>query len=215
MMSISLKPGRRAALVAAVVTCGLLVAGATATGIVGVARAADAAPVTHYTLDQTKSTLEFQFVQAGAQNKGKLSRLAVTLDISADNPAASKLDVVVETGSLDTGDKERDDTLKGADLMAVAKFPQARFTSTQITKTASGYDAAGKLTLRGVSRDIHVPFSFRTADEQGKPAGYLLGKTTIKRLDFGVGQGDWKSTEQVGNDVAVSYSLRLVPSTGH
>ena len=77
------------------------------------------------------------------------------------------------------------------------------------------YDAVGKLTLRGVSRDIHVPFSFRTADEQGKPAGYLLGKTTIKRLDFGVGQGDWKSTEWVGNDVAVSYSLRLVPSAGH
>jgi polyisoprenoid-binding protein YceI len=220
MMSISLKPGRRAALVAPVMTCALLVAGATATGIVamgvvGVARAADAAPVTHYTLDQAKSTLEFQFVQAGAQNKGKISRLAVTLDFSADNPAASKLDVVVETGSLDTGDKERDETLKGADLLAVAKFPQARFTSTQITKTANGYDAAGKLTLRGVSRDIHVPFSFRTADEQGKPAGYLLGKTTIKRLDFGVGQGDWKSTEWVGNDVAVSYSLRLVPSAGH
>jgi polyisoprenoid-binding protein YceI len=215
MMPIPLKPGRRAALVAAVATCALLVAGATATGIVGVARAADAAPVTHYTLDQAKSTLEFQFVQAGAQNKGKISRFAVTLDFSADNPAASKLDVVVETGSLDTGDKERDDTVKGADLMAVAKFPQARFTSTQITKTASGYDAAGKLTLRGVSRDIHVPFSFRTADEQGKPAGYLLGKTTIKRLDFGVGQGDWKATEELGNDVAVSYSLRLVPSAGH
>jgi polyisoprenoid-binding protein YceI len=215
MMPIPLKPGRRSALVAAVVNCALLVAGATATGIIGVAHAADAAPVTHYTLDQAKSTLEFQFLQAGAQNKGKFSRFAVTLDFSADNPAASKLDVVVETGSLDTGDKERDDTLKGADLMAVAKFPQARFTSTQITKTASGYDAAGKLTLRGVSRDIHVPFSFRTADEQGKPAGYLLGKTTIKRLDFGVGQGDWKATDELGNDVAVSYSLRLVPSPGH
>jgi hypothetical protein len=66
-----------------------------------------------------------------------------------------------------------------------------------------------------VSRDIHVPFTFRTANEQGKPSGYLLGKTTIKRLDFGVGQGDWKSTEWVGNDVSVSYSLRLVPAAGH
>jgi len=183
--------------------------------MVGIARAAEVAPVTRYTLDQAKSALEFQFVQAGAQNKGKISRLAVTLDFSADNPAASKLDVVVETGSLDTGDKERDDTLKGADLLSVAKFPQAHFTSTQITKTANGYDAVGKLTLRGVTRDIHVPFSFRTADEQGKPAGYLLGKTTIKRLDFGVSQGDWKSTEWVGNDVSVSYSLRLVPAAGH
>jgi polyisoprenoid-binding protein YceI len=183
--------------------------------MVGIARAADATAVTRYTLDQAKSTLEFQFVQAGAQNKGKFNRFAVTLDFSPDNPATSKLDVVVETSSLDTGDKERDDTLKGADLLSVEKFPQARFTSTQITKTANGYDAAGKLTLRGVSRDIHVPFTFRTADEQGKPAGYLLGRTTIKRLDFGVGQGDWKSTEWVGNEVSVSYSLRLVPAAAH
>jgi polyisoprenoid-binding protein YceI len=214
--------GRRAALVAAGITSGLFVAGALGVvglGMVGMARAATGAtagaPVTRYTLDPAKSTLEFQFQQAGAQNKGKFTRYSVTLDFSPDNPATSKLDVVVETGSLDTGDKERDDTLKGADLLGVAKFPQARFTSTQITKTANGYDAVGKLTLRGVSRDMHVPFSFRTADEQGKPAGYLLGKTTLKRLDFGVGQGDWKSTEWVGNDVSVAYSLRLVPAAAH
>jgi len=213
MMPIPASVGRRSALVATVVAATVCVA--VATSMAGIARAADTASVTHYTLDQAKSTLEFQFVQAGAQNKGKFTRSPVTLEFSPDNLAASKLDVVVETGSLDTGDKERDDTLKGADLLAVAKFPQARFTSTQITKTANGYDAAGKLTLRGVSRDIHVPFSFRTADEQGKPAGYLLGKTTLKRLDFGVGQGDWKSTEWVGNDVSVSYSLRLVPAAGH
>ena len=207
------RTGRRAALIAAGVTSALCVAAATR--MVGIAHAADAAPVTRYTLDQTKSTLEYQFVQAGAQNKGKFTHYAVTLDFSSDNLATSKLDVVVETTSLDTGDKDRDDALKGADLLSVAKFPQARFTSTQITKTANGYDAVGKLTLHGVSRDIHVPFSFRTADEQGKPAGYLLGKTALKRLDFGVGQGDYKSTEWVGNDVSVSYSLRLVPAAGH
>ncbi len=64
----------------------------------------------------------------------------------------SKLDVVIEMASLDTGDKERDDTLKTADLFSVAKFPQSHFTSTQITKTANGYDAVGKLTIRGVSQ---------------------------------------------------------------
>lgn len=202
----------RTEFVASVITTVFGLAGATT--VTGTAQAADAAPTTHYTLDQPKSTLDFQFTQAGARNKGKFTRFPVTLDFSPDNLAASKLDVVVDMTSLDTGDKERDDTLKGADLFSIAKFPQAHFTSTQITKTANGYDAVGKLTIRGVSRDVHVPFSFKTADEQGKPAGYLLGKTTLKRLDFGVGQGDWKSTEWVGNDVSVSYSLRLVPA-GH
>jgi polyisoprenoid-binding protein YceI len=113
---------------------------------------------------------------------------------------------------MDTGDKERDDTLRGPDLFDVQKFPQARFTATQFAKTATRYEAIGKLTLRGVTRDQHIPFTFRTADEQGHAVGYLSGKTTIKRLDFGVGQGDWKSTEWVGNDVTVSYSVRLVPA---
>jgi polyisoprenoid-binding protein YceI len=208
MMLSSTRIRMRAALVATVVT-GVLVAVATSGD--GVAQAADAAPA-RYTLDPAKSTFEYQFTQAGAANKGKFTKYTVTLDFSADSLATSKLEVVVDMNSLDTGDKERDDTLKSADLFSVAKYPQSRFTSTQITKTANGYDAVGKLTIRGVSRDAHVPFSFRTADEQGKPAGYLLGKTSVKRLDFGVGQGDWKATDQVGNDVSVSYSLRLVPA---
>jgi polyisoprenoid-binding protein YceI len=174
------------------------------------AASADPASVVHYTLDPAKSTLEFQFVQAGAQNKGRFGKFPVTLDFSPDSLTASKLDVVVDMTSLDSGDKERDDTLRSADMFDVAKFAQAHFTSTQITKTATGYDAFGKLTIRGVTRDQHVAFTFRSADEQGKPAGYLAGKTTVKRLDFGVGQGDWKSTEWVGADVTVSYSLRLV-----
>lgn len=156
----------------------------------------------HYTLDAAKSSLEYQFTQAGALNKGKFTKYTVTLDVTGDTP--SKLDVVVDMTSLDTGDKERDDTLKSADLFSVAKFPQSHFASTQITKTANGYDAVGKLTIRGVAKDIHVPFTFRPAD------GSLMGKVTVKRLDYGVGQGDWKATDQVGNDVAVTYALKLV-----
>ena len=185
-----------------------------AAAVTGTARAADAAAPALYRLDPASGALEFQFMQAGAQNQGKFTKLTLTLAFSPDNPAAGKLDVLVEMASADTGDKERDDTLKGVDLFAVARYPQAHFTSTQITKTASGYDATGKLTLHGITREVHVPFSFRTADEPGGAVGYLQGKTTIRRLDFGVGQGDWKSTEWVGNDVAVSYSLRLVAG-GH
>jgi polyisoprenoid-binding protein YceI len=169
---------------------------------------ANAGPV-HYLADPARSSLEFTFVQAGAQNKGRFTRFPVVFDFAPDNLAASRLEVTVEMDSLDTGDKERDDTLRGADLFAVAKFPQAHFSATQFTKTASGYEAAGKLTIRGVTRDARVPFTFRTADEHGVAAGYMSGKTSLRRLDFGIGQGEWKSTEQVGNDVGVSFALRL------
>jgi polyisoprenoid-binding protein YceI len=174
------------------------------------ARAADAPGVTHYGLDPAKSSLEFTFTQAGAANKGRFTRFQVGLDFLADNLAASRLDVTIEMSSTDTGDQERDDTLKGADLFAVAKFPQAHFAASQINRTASGYEAVGKLTIRGVTRDARVPFSFRTATENGAAVGYMSGKTSVRRLDYGVGQGDWKATDQVGNDVAVSFTLRLI-----
>ena len=169
-----------------------------------------AAAPPHYVLDQAKSTLEFTFSQAGAQNKGKFTRFPVSFDFSPESPAGGHLEVTVEMGSLDTGDKERDDTLRTADLFSVAKFPQARFSATQISKTAQGFEAAGKLTIRDVTREVRVPFTFRTAQEGGATVGYMSGKTSIRRLDYGVGQGDWKSTEWVGPDVTVSYNVRLV-----
>ena len=168
------------------------------------------AATTHFSADPTKSTLEFSFVQAGAQNKGKFAKFPVALEAAANASAVTRLDVTVEMGTMDSGDEERDDTLRGPDMFDIAKFPQARFTATQITKTAAGFDAFGKLTIRGVTRDQHVPFTLKTASEQGHTVGYLAGKTTLRRLDFGVGQGDWKSTEWVGNDVTVSYTVRLV-----
>jgi polyisoprenoid-binding protein YceI len=54
-----------------------------------------------------------------------------------------------------------------------------------------------------------VPFTFREAAEGGATVGYMTGKTVVRRLDYGVGQGDWKATDQAGNDVTVSFSLRL------
>ncbi len=180
----------------------LLAAGLTA-------RAADAPS---YVLDPAKSSLEFSFTQAGAANKGKFTRFPVSFTFSPDAPSAGRLSVTIEVASLDTGDKERDDTLRGADLFAVAKYPQAQYLATQFAKTASGYEAIGKLPIRGVTHDARVPFTFRTASEAGGNVGYMVGKTTIKRLDYGVGQGDWKATDQVGDEVGVSFALRLVPA---
>lgn len=199
---------RRSAADVRVAAVGLLMA---ALLIPWTARAADAPGITHYGLDPAKSSLEFTFMQAGAANKGHFKRFQVAFDFAAENLAASKLDVTIEMNSSDTGDQERDDTLKGADLFAVAKFPQAHFAASQINRTASGYEAVGKLTIRGVTRDATVPFAFRTATENGAAVGYMSGKTSVRRLDYGVGQGDWKATDQVANEVAVSFALRLIP----
>jgi polyisoprenoid-binding protein YceI len=189
-------------LAAVLLTAGALLAGAGRTVV--------AETAAHYVLDPAKSTLQFVFTQAGARNQGRFTRFPVTFNFSPTNPAAGHLEVTVEMTSVDTGDQERDDTLRGDDLFAVTKFPQAHFSATQINKTASGFEAVGKLTIRGVTHDLTVPFTFRTATENGAAVGYMEGRTSIKRLDYGVGQGDWKATDQLANDVAVAFTLRLV-----
>ncbi len=70
------------------------------------------------------SLLRFTPEQAGANNTGRFGKYSADVTFSADNLAASKIDVSIDVASLDTGDKERDDTLKGADLFDVAKFPE-------------------------------------------------------------------------------------------
>jgi polyisoprenoid-binding protein YceI len=175
--------------------------------------AAAAAPV-RYTLDPAGSMLRFSFEQAGAANNGRFAKFTSDVTFSADNLPASKIDTTIDVTSLDTGDKERDDTLKSADLFDVAKFPKARFVSSKITLAgASRYEAQGKLTIRNVTKDLKLPLTFQTKEEKGKLVGYMTGRVTIKRLEYGVGQGDWKSTEWVKDDVLVTFSLKLMPAT--
>jgi cytochrome b561/polyisoprenoid-binding protein YceI len=160
-----------------------------------------------YTAVATQSSLTYSFTQAGAENQGRFKSFAVSFD-----PVAGRLDVVVDMRSSDTGDQQRSDTLGGKDFFDTAQYPQSHFSASRIEKTATGYEATGSLTLRGVTRSFAIPFTWRTATVQGHPVGYLSGQTTLRRLDFGVGQGQWKSTDWVGNDVTIRYSLTLTAS---
>jgi cytochrome b561/polyisoprenoid-binding protein YceI len=179
---------------------------AVAAGVIlapAVARAAGPA----YTAVAAQSSLTYTFTQAGAANQGRFKSFTVSFD-----PAASRLDVWVDMRSFDTGDQQRNDTLGGKDFFDVAQYSQSRFTASRIAKTATGYEAAGSLTLRGVTRSIAIPFTWRTAVVQGHAVGYLSGQATLHRLDFGVGQGQWQSTDWVGNEVTIRYSLTLTAS---
>lgn len=173
---------------------------------------AAAAPA-KYVLEPTSSLLRFTFEQAGASNTGRFGKYTADVAFAVDNLAASKMDVTIDVASLDTGDMERDDTLKSADLFNPAKFPKAHFVSSKIAAVAPGrFEAQGKLTIRDVTKDIKLPITFQTRVENGKQMGYLTGHYTLKRLEYGVGQGEWKSTEWVKDEVNVTFSLKLQPA---
>jgi polyisoprenoid-binding protein YceI len=151
-------------------------------------------------------SLTFTFVQAGAQSQGSFQRFATSLRYDAANPAAGSLEVTVQIGSLDTQDKDRNDLLAGPDLFDTRKYPTAKFVADSFARRADGQlEAVGKLTLRGVTRDLRLPLTIRDT-----PGGVeLSGEVTIKRLDYGVGQGEWQATETVGDEVRLQYKVPL------
>jgi len=151
--------------------------------------------------------LEFIGTQAGAEFKGNFQKFTAAVDFAPDALANSHFDVSIDLNSLDTKDKDRDKTLRGSDFFDVAHFPTAHYVTRSFTKTAAGYAAVGALTLRGVTKDTPINFQFVSTSGTAK----LEGTATLKRLDFGVGQGEWKSTEWVGDAVKVAFSLVLKP----
>ena len=70
------------------------------------------------------------------------------------NPAADKVNVTINTNSLDTNHAERDKHLRSADFLNTGKFPQASFSSTEVKKQGTDYKITGNLTLNGVTKPI-------------------------------------------------------------
>src|ERR1700675_3967848 len=183
----------------------IIVAAAIAGLLSAAAAAADNAA--SYSADAQQSKLEFTGVQAGAEFKGVFHKFTAAVDFAPDALASSHFDVLIELNSVDSMDKDRDTTIRGADIFDVAHFPTAHYVTRSFSKTATGYAAMGALTLRGVTKDVPIDFQFTP----GAGGAKLVGTAALKRLDFGVGQGDWKSTEWVADAVKISFSLVLKP----
>jgi polyisoprenoid-binding protein YceI len=164
-------------------------------------------PVTSYLADPATSRLEFVGVQAGAEFKGVFHKFTAAIDFAPDALANAHFDVQIDMNSVDSLDKDRDGIVRGPDVFDVAHFPTAHYQTRAFTKTAAGYSATGALTLHGVTRDVPIDFQFSATSGGAK----LKGTAKLKRLDFGVGQGDWKSTEWVADGVNVTFSLELKP----
>jgi polyisoprenoid-binding protein YceI len=180
----------------------LAVAAMTLPALVGTAQGA----AKSYAADAA-SRLDFAGVQAGAEFTGTFHKFTAVVDFAPDALDSAHFDVTIDMNSVDSKDNDRDKTIRGAEVFDVAHFGTAHYVTRSFTKTATGYSAAGALTLHGVTKDVPIDFQFTPAADGAK----LTGTAKLKRLDFGVGQGDWKSTEWVADAVKVSFSLVLKP----
>lgn len=158
--------------------------------------------------DAGAGALQFEAVQADAKFTGRFKTYDVRFDFDPAQPASGRLDVTVTLNSTDTADAERDEILKSAEFFWTERHPQAKFHATRFRRDGKRWRADGELTLRGVTKPAAVLF---TLAEKAQGLG-MKGDATIRRLPFGVGQGEWQSTEWIGDEVVVRFDLSLKPA---
>ncbi len=154
------------------------------------------------------SSIEFTGTLAGGDFTGQFQRFAAAIAFDPANLAGSRFRVEIETGSANTADADRDVALAGNDFFAASRWPKATYEASQFAATGPGlYQARGKLTIRGIARDVPVTFSYKAAAD-GRSA-VLSGRASVRRLDFGVGQGEWQDTKWLGDEVRIRFELTL------
>lgn len=154
------------------------------------------------------STLGFSGKFQGQQFDGTFGKFNAAISYDAAALANAKFDVTVDMSTAKTGDNDRDGALPGSDFFDIKKFATAHYVTTGFSKDAKGdVIANGNLTLHGVTKPLALKVAFSPS-----AGGARLSVTgTLKRLDYGVGSGDYKDTSTIADEVLVNGSLNLLP----
>jgi polyisoprenoid-binding protein YceI len=157
-----------------------------------------------------KSEIRFVSKQLGVNVEGRFRTWKANIVFLPKDLAKSKAEFDIDLGSIDLASDESETEIKSVQWFNTAKFPIAHFASTSI-KGLGGerYEIAGKLTLKGVTRDVVVPIALKK-DPSGN--NVAEGSFPLKRNDYKVGEGMWADTDLVADDVLVRVRMVLVPA---
>lgn len=151
-----------------------------------------------------KSAVEFTGTQLGAEFTGEFEAFTANITFSPDDLAGSSVDVLIDIASANTQNADRDSQIAAPDWFDAAQWPTAKFVTKSFTETSAGkYEAVADLTIRDVTHEVVLPFDLVITGGTAE----AVGSVTIKRTDFGVGQGQWTDTSQVGDDVTIKVTI--------
>jgi polyisoprenoid-binding protein YceI len=169
--------------------------------LLGVAVAASAAALK---TDPAKSTVTATFKQMNVPIDAKFKKFTANIDYDAAKPDAAKASVEVDTGSMDLGDADYNKEVAKKEWFNAAQFPKATFISSSIKPAGTGkLTVTGKLTIKGKTTDVTFPLTVKT---EGKTQVFD-GAVPIKRLAYNIGEGEWKDTSMVADDVTIKFHV--------
>lgn len=166
-------------------------------------KAAAAMAAAPQALQAAQSEVTFVAKQLGVPLSGRFKAFSAQTQFDPKAPAAGQIAFSVDLGSVALG-AEADAELPKPEWFNTPKFPKATFQSSAIKALGGGkFEVAGKLVIKGQSRDLVVPVQLT----QAQGLSTATGGFTLRRLDFKIGEGDWSDTSIVANDVQVKFKL--------
>lgn len=156
-----------------------------------------------------KSQIVFVTKQMGVPVEGSFKKFDAQVAFDPKKPEGGSVALQIDTASAGFGVPMSDAELPKQPWFDAAHFPQASFQSGAIKALGEGkFEMAGKLTIKGTTKQVTVPVSIAPAAGGGNYS-VASGSFTIQRLDYKVGEGEWTDTSVVGNDVQVRFKFTL------
>ena len=158
-----------------------------------------------FTFDKAHTLIGFRIRHILTKVEGRFKNFDGTIWIDRVNPAASKVDLTIQTASIDTGVEARDNDLRSPNFFDAATYPTITFKSTRIEpKGKDQYDVTGDFSLHGVTKQIRVPVKALGFAPMGKveKAGFEVS-FPIDRKDYGI----VKLIPVVGEDVEINIQV--------
>jgi polyisoprenoid-binding protein YceI len=153
-----------------------------------------------------QSELVYVCSSMGAQIEGSFGRFEAKIDLDPDRLQTSSVSLAVDTTSVIFPSLDVQKELTKVDWLDSARYPKAEFRSSQMRALGSDrYEIAGTLTIKGHTHDVVVPLSL----SRSGATMFATGTLTIKRLQYGVGVGEWGDTSLVADDVQIRFKIAL------
>ena len=153
-----------------------------------------------------QSEIAFTSKQMGVPVDGTFRKFDAQVAFDPKKPEAAKIAFTVDLASASLGAPETEAELAKADWFNTKLFPQATFQSGAVKALGAGrFEVSGKLVIKSATRDVVVPVTLAQAAGNTTASGSFA----IKRLDFKIGDGDWKDTSMVADPVQIKFKLVL------
>ena len=178
----------------------LALAAALSLGVLGSAHAAQ-----YTSLDAEASRISFGYSQMNVGMDGSFSELtAPELSFDPANPAEAKVALEIALKSVDAGYDEANAELAKDEWLKLSAHPLAAFQSSKVEALGDNrYQVTGELTIKGNTREVTAPFTFK---EEGD-SGIFEGSFTFQRADFNIGEGQWSDFSIVANDIEIRFHI--------